>query len=59
MNKSIDFGGLPQFDADLPWDNPQNIEAAEALGLRYDTISKVYRDDDSCPVRDKYGQELG
>ena len=50
---------LAQFDADLPPSNVQNRQAAKEHGLRYDRRTKRYYDEDGCPTRDRYGQELG
>lgn len=49
----------PKFDADFPPNNIHNRETAKALGLRYDPIQQVYFDSDGCPVKDRYGQDLG
>jgi len=50
---------LPDFDPDVSPKNPQNIRAANARGLKYDRRSRVYRDEDGCLVRDRFGQLLG
>lgn len=48
-----------EFDADLSPYNIHNKEAAKAHNLVYDSKSRVYRDKDSCPVKDRFGQVLG
>ena len=49
---------LPEFDADFPPDNPQNMAAAKARGLVYDSSRKAYVDEDGCLIRDEFGQPL-
>lgn len=46
----------PPFDPDFSPGHPVNRCAAEASGLRYDPVDRVYRDEDGCPVRDRFGQ---
>lgn len=48
-----------EFDADSPPDDEHNIEAAKARGLCYNPESECYEDEDGCPTRDCFGQELG
>lgn len=50
---------LTDFDADLPPDNPINIEAAEQRGWRYDKPKGHYIDKAGCLMADEYGQPLG
>jgi len=45
-----------QFDPDLPPDNPRNREAARERKLVYDPHKKIYKDEDDCMIRDKFGQ---
>ncbi len=47
-----------EFDPDYPPSNPQNKEAARDHGLKYDSKAEVYRDEDGCLIRDKFGQEF-
>lgn len=47
------------FDADLPYDNPRNVDVAQKLRLTYDSQRRVYLDEDGCPTRDEFGQPLG
>ena len=47
------------FDPDLSPDNETNRDAAEERGLRYDPAESVYRDEDGCPVLDRFGQPIG
>lgn len=47
---------LPQFDADLSLNHPDNRRAAAARGLHFDAIVDSYRDVDGGLVRDKFGQ---
>lgn len=46
------------FDPDFSPSNPVNVNAAKDRGLQYDPTGKVYRDEDGCPVRDEFGQQL-
>jgi hypothetical protein len=48
-----------EFEKGLPPDSAHNIIVAERLGLIYDPREQVYKDNDGCPVRDRYGQHLG
>ena len=50
---------LTDFDAGLHPDNPQNVEAAEERGWKYDAKTEYYVDKDGCLMADKYGQPLG
>lgn len=54
-NKSLEIG-LIDFDADLPPNNPINIEAARVRELEYDSVEEAYVDGDGCLIRDKFGQ---
>ena len=47
------------FDPDLSPTSEANREAAEERGLRYDRAGEVCRDEDGCPVLDRFGQPLG
>lgn len=47
------------FDADYLPSNPVNQEAARQRGWEYDPRERVYRDEDGCLIRDKFGQPLG
>ncbi len=46
------------FDADVTPQNPANQEAARDHSLTYDRKKRVYRDNDGCPTRDRFGQPL-
>ena len=52
---SLDFQ-LGDFDSDYFPSNPINIEAAKQRGLRFDSIKRVYVDEDGCLLCDEYGQ---
>ena len=47
------------FDPDLSPHSEVNEDAARERGLRYDPAESVYRDEDGCPVLDRFGQPLG
>ena len=47
------------FDPDLSPLSEHNQDAAEERGLKYDRAGGVYRDEDGCPVLDRFGQPLG
>ena len=49
----------PKIDPSIPWNEEHNLNVAKKLGVRYDIKRRVYRDNDGCPVLDKYGQSLG
>jgi len=59
LEETIEEAELPPFEPGLPPSNIHNTEAARARQLKYDPKSKVYRDAEGCPVKDKYGQPLG
>ena len=50
---------LPDFDPDVSLYNPYNRKVARLRNLFYDEDAEVYRDEDGCPVRDRFGQDLG
>lgn len=58
ITRKEDNEDLPDFDSDLSPNNIMNRTAAEARGLRYDEVERVYRDEDGCMIRDRYGQPL-
>lgn len=58
LEKELKKENLPQFDSDVSPYNIINQKAARVRGLHYDAKEKIYRDDDGCPIRDKYGQPL-
>jgi hypothetical protein len=59
LEDKIEEKEILEFDVDLKPSNPYNKEVARQKGLRYDRYSKVYRDLEGLPVRDKYGNVLG
>ena len=54
--KNQNLEKLTDFDADLPPDNPINIEAARQRGLIFDYGRGAYIDEDGCLILDEYGQ---
>ena len=47
------------FDPDFSPCSEVNEDAAKERKLKYDPTESVYRDEDGCPVRDRFGQLLG
>jgi hypothetical protein len=47
------------FDPNLSPGSEVNKDAVEEQGLTYDPEESVYRDEDGCPVLDRFGQPLG
>jgi hypothetical protein len=46
------------FDPDFSPHHEINQEAAKDHGLKYDSKNKVYKDEDGCLIRDRFGQRL-
>ena len=47
-----------QYDRDLSPRNIHNIDAARKLRLKYDAKTKVFRDYEGNPIRDRFFQPL-
>mgnify|MGYP001564536220 CR=1 FL=1 len=54
----MDEKNYTEFDADWSLENPVNQEAARQRGWEYDSMERVYRDEDGCLMADEFGQDL-
>jgi len=54
-----DEQGRQKFDADYGPENPINRRAAAERGLKYDSNSNCYVDEDGLLILDRFGQPLG
>jgi len=57
--KQSSAGQARDFDPDLPPLHPTNQQAGSDRGFSYNRTERVWEDDEGCPVRDEFGQDLG